>query len=336
MWREVLARLDVLCDLQHSDPRHPTGRLARLSRKRTRPDAWLFDGHHGPLPVSEPQVIQLHEAPWNEPESMATLEPEFLHNIVEPSRRAAAVASAIVCPSESSRRQIIEDCHVDPAIVFAAYHGVNHQIFHPGVTGGAQVAARHGADPGRPYILTVASIHPRKNLLALREAFYQLTDDFPHQLVIVGGPSYGRTDAEEQYAAVVSDNPEAPGRQTVVPFGISDQDMAALMCEAAAFCLPSLSEGFGLPAAEAMACGAPTVLADRAALKEVGQDAAVMVEPDAASIAQGLRSLLVDPLVAKKVGFACTTRAQAFSWDSCARTWFAALEAGVAAGARAT
>ncbi len=116
------------------------------------------------------------------------------------------------------------------------------------------------------------------------------------------------------------------------PFGVSDHELALLMCAAGAFCLPSLSEGFGLPAAEAMACGAPTVLSDRAALKEVGGGAAIMVSPDANDIAAGLRPVLQDAELAQKVGAACHERAAEFTWDRCAAQWLQALEAGVKKG----
>jgi len=321
MWHEVLTRLGRSCDIWSVDG----ARRSRIAFRR--PDAWLFDGHNGPLDVREPQVIQLHEAPWNDPDTMGTLEDHFVDRVVEPSRRAAAVAGAIVCPSESSRRQIVEDCAVSPDMVFAAHHGVDHATFHPGLEGGTAVAVASGADGSRPYILTVASLHPRKNLVALREAVLRLAaDGYPHQLVVVGAPAWGRTDAEAQGAAVVADSAAFPGRVVAVPFGISDADLAALMGGAAVFCLPSLSEGFGLPAAEAMACGTPTVVSNRAALREVGGDAAVLVEPDADSISAGIRALLDDPVLAKDVGYACATRAQEFSWDTCAGIWLSAIE----------
>ena len=332
MWREVLQRLATQCELQMVDGRL-SGRLKQRARRR--PQVWLFDGHNGPLAVRGPQVIQLHEAPWNEPETMATLEPEFVDRVVEPSRLAARAASAIVCPSEHAKKQIVEDDDIGVEKVFAAHHGVDHEVFRPGVRGGAEVAARHGANPAVPYILSVASLHPRKNLWALREAVSQLAlEGFPHQLVIVGGPSHGRSDGDKLMASVSAELPGAPHRVVLVPFGLSDTDLAALMCGAACFCLPSLSEGFGLPAAEAMACGTPTVLSNRGALREVGADAALLVEPTPAEIANGLRSLLVDPVTSRNVGSACAARARRFSWDHCAEVWLEAINAGMTAGAR--
>ncbi len=327
MWHEVLGRLSGDFDLQPFD--HVRHRLIRR-----RPDAWLLDGHNGPLPVREPQVIQLHEAPWSEPETLATLEPEFIDKVVGPSRRAAVAASAVVCPSESAKQQIVADCGVAPERVFVALHGVDHDVFRPGLAGGPGVASRFGADPSRPYVLTVASFHPRKNLLTLRSAFAQLSD-LPHQLVIVGGPAHGRTDGDELRAAICVDLPNDPRRIVVVPHGIGDGDLAALMCGAAAFCLPSLSEGFGLPAAEAMACGTPAVLSRRGALPEIGGDTAILVEPTADAIAQGLRPVLVDPARAMAVGAACTRRAADFTWDRCADHWGVAIRTAVAEGRKA-
>jgi glycosyltransferase involved in cell wall biosynthesis len=333
MWHEVLIRLNDLVDLRRIDESRGSRLRGRIGPKN---DVWLFDGHTGPMAVPEPQVIQLHEAPWNEPESMATLDQSFIDAVVEPTRRAAAVAAAIVCPSESARQQIIDDCAVDPTVVFAAHHGVDHEVFHPGIEGGPDLVARHGGDHGRPYICTVSSVHPRKNLMALRDAVDQLVrDGLPHQLVIVGGPAHGRPDAADLMEATMADLSSTPGRVVSVPFGVSDHELAMLMCGAAAFCLPSLSEGFGLPAAEAMACGAPTVLSDRAALKEVGGGAAIMVDPDPAAIAAGLRQVLQDVEWAQKVGAACHERANEFTWDRCTAEWLHALAAGVKKGADA-
>ena len=75
----------------------------------------------------------------------------------------------------------------------------------------------------------------------------------------------------------------------------SDAELAGLMAGAAAFCLPSLYEGFGLTALEALACGAPAVVSDRGSLPEVVGDAALVVTPEAGAVAEALRTVLGDP-----------------------------------------
>ncbi len=275
-----------------------------------------------------PEVVQLHEMPWSDPATLATLERRFLEQVVEPSRRAARNAAAIVCPSESARSQIVDDTAVDPAKVFVAHHGVDHSIFSPRASRPDALLARCGADAARPYVLAVASIHPRKNLAVLREAMSRLAArSFPHQLVLVGGPAHGRSDADALERAIRSELPGAPGRLVCIPFGVDDPTLAGLMSHAAAFCLPSLMEGFGLPALEAMACGTPTVVSDRGSLPEIAGDAAMVTEPTVDAVEDALAVLLSDERSARAVGEACHRRAQRFTWDACAYVWFEALRA---------
>ena len=83
---------------------------------------------------------------------------------------------------------------------------------------------------------------------------------------------------------------------------VTDAELAALMAGAAAFCLPSLYEGFGLTALEAMACGAPVVVSDRGALPEVVGDAGVIVAPSADGVRSALARILRDPELAGAPG----------------------------------
>jgi alpha-1,3-rhamnosyl/mannosyltransferase len=326
MWAEVLPLLSRQCALR---PVQVLGSTPQWRRWK-KPDAWLYDGHLGPLQVAQPQIAHLLEAPWSEPETMATLSEEFVEQFVEPTRLAARVASAIVCPSQSAKEQIVLDCGVEPERIVVAHLGVDHEVFRPGRPGGTDVLARYGGRPEVPYVLSVASVHPRKNLGVLREALTALADEgWPHQLVIVGGPAHGRSDGTRLMAETFAELPGHPGRIISVPFGISDNDIASLMSGADAFCLPSLSEGFGLPALEAMACGTPTVLSSRGALTEFGVGAAVMVEPAAASVKAGIRSLLESSTTSQAVGKACAARALDFSWERCAAHWFEAIELGL-------
>lgn len=107
----------------------------------------------------------------------------------------------------------------------------------------------------------------------------------------------------------------------------TDQELAALMGGADAFCLPSLSEGFGLTALEALACGAPVGVSDRASLPEVVGDAGVVVEPTADGVRDGLASVLTDSAHAAKLRAAGPARAAEFTWARTARGWHAALQA---------
>jgi glycosyltransferase involved in cell wall biosynthesis len=317
MWLNVLPRL--ASEVRVTYARKP-------GRRRWRhPDVWLSDGHWGPLPVAEPRVVQLHEATLHIPELRELIEPWFIEAFEGPSRDAATTASAIITPSESSRRQVIETYGVEPGRVHAVPHGVDRSRFRPGVEGAADQLAAAGLPPDLPYVLSVSQVHPRKNLPALREALTRLAArGFPHGLVVVGGVAADRVDSEQLLAEAASDLPGAPGRVALVK-RISEDRLAALMAGCAAFCLPSLMEGFGLPALEAMACGVPVVVSDRGSLPEVVGDAGLVVPPTSEAVEEALAQVLSDPARAAALGQAAAERAAEFSWERTAAGWLAAL-----------
>ena len=156
-----------------------------------------------------------------------------------------------------------------------------------------------------------------------------IADGLPHVLAIAGGPAPDRADSAALEAAARAPLPGAPDR--VVRVGTpSDAELAALMAGADAFCLPSLYEGFGLTALEAMACGAPVVAADRGALPEVVGGAGVLVAPTPAGIAGGLRRVLGDRAESERLRAAGPARAAAFPWSRTVAGWLGVLREAVA------
>lgn len=317
MWHRVLDELSNELDISFRDPgrRHIVGR----------PDVWMHDGHQGPLGVTRPVVAQLHEAAWDQPETRDALGPGFVERYDAASRAAAQRATRIVTPSESSRRQISAAYSVDPDRIIVAPHGVDHAVFRPEAPGGDRVIARAGGDPGRPYVLFVSQLHPRKNLVALREAMGRLARaGSPHALVLVGGPPVDRP-PEQAGLAETLDLPGIPGRVLHLE-GLSEPELAGVMAGAAVFCLPSLMEGFGLTVLEAMACGVPVVVSDRGALPEVVGDAGVVTAPTADALELALGSLLADQDAAGVYGRAGHERARRFTWAATARHWRRAID----------
>jgi glycosyltransferase involved in cell wall biosynthesis len=144
-----------------------------------------------------------------------------------------------------------------------------------------------GFSRGRPYIMCVAMDRPQKNLHTLIRAFDQLKDRYPEHLLIMAGQLRRlRPDRHEKSADISRDMPStedlvsALGLQdrVVITGFISDQQLGALYRGASAFVLPSLFEGFGMPAAEALAMRAPTLVSDLPVLREVTFGGAQYVE----------------------------------------------------------
>jgi glycosyltransferase involved in cell wall biosynthesis len=176
---------------------------------------------------------------------------------------------------------------------------------------------------GAPYVLFVGVLHPRKNFEAVRAALADLAAaGLPHVLAAVANPPPDRAEPPNIEASLQL--PGLAGRVRVLR-QVSDRELAALMAGADAFCLPSLFEGFGLPALEAMACGAPVIVSNRGALPEVVGDAALVVEPDPPGVSAALRRVLTDEPLARRLRSAGVQRAAGFDWHKTADGWLEVL-----------
>jgi glycosyltransferase involved in cell wall biosynthesis len=221
-------------------------------------------------------------------------------------RVAPRLKQAIVV-SEASRRDVARYLKVDPSRAAAIPLGVDREVFRP-----APFEARH---PAR-LVTTASADTPLKGLRYLLQAYAALIEERPLlELVVVGRLREGPT----------TELLDSLGLRQRVQFrhDLPAEAMGGLFGEATICVTPSLYEGFGLPAAEAMATGAPVVVTDGGALPEVVGEAGVVVPAgDAEALRSAIADLLDDPTRRRRLGAAAATRAEArFSWERVAERY---------------
>jgi glycosyltransferase involved in cell wall biosynthesis len=221
-------------------------------------------------------------------------------------RNAAQTCDVLFVNSDFTARDTVATLGVDPGRVRVARPGVDAHFRPDG----------ERADLGRPYLLTAATLEPRKNLETLVEAHRLLGGELA--LAVAGGEGWG-------------DQPELEGRDVVRLGYVPDLELARLYRGASVFVYPSRFEGFGIPILEAMASGVPVVASSHASMDEASGDAAVRADPDspesfASAIEQALRER--DALVER--GFAHVTR---FGWAQSGRVFLDGYEEALAEAA---
>jgi glycosyltransferase involved in cell wall biosynthesis len=224
----------------------------------------------------------------------------------------ASRADGIIVNSEYTGRQVSERLGVDKGKITVCSPG------NPGWPRRAEPAARGP-------ILFVGTLEPRKNLHRLTEAYALLLDRRPDlpDLVLAGALD---AHARDLFTGPVS-LAGAIDRIRLTGY-VSDDERLRLYREASMLVLPSLDEGFGIPALEAMTIGLPVVASNRGALPEVVGSAGVLVEPDdAEALAAAIERVLDDAAFSRELSEAGIRRAAQFTWDSSAERLYAAYRA---------
>lgn len=297
-------------------------RLARAAGRALgdlRADAAVFT-YVSPTWSPCPVLLAVHDATFmTDPQWLGARARAVLRGLVP---RAARRAAAVLALSETAAADVAQALRL-PAGKVRVVSPHPAPVFSPdpdGPSGGdgdggppagaaARVRERFGI---AGYVLAVGDLGPRKNLRALGRAVRSLGAGAP-SLALVGRPGPGG----EEIAR------EAGGRWLG---HVSDAELADLYRAAAVTAYPSLYEGFGLPALEAMACGSPLVVSDRGALPEVTGGAALLVEPSAHGIADGLHRAM-EPAVAARLRQAGPERAAAYTAEGMgAAAWAAVAE----------
>ena len=218
-------------------------------------------------------------------------------------------SSAIICPSESTKKDVLEYYGIKDKPVYVIYEGINGQRFYPREKGKIQKC--YGF---KDYLLYVGDMRPYKNLERALAAFATL-DLKGVRFVICGKKDPRFYPGIEKKALELS-----LGDRVVFPGYVPEDDLPHLYSEALAFVFPSLHEGFGLPPLEAMACGCPVIASRAASVPEVCGEAACYADPHSVEdIAQGMHRVIADGGFRQNLIQKGLARARLFTWEKSAR-----------------
>jgi glycosyltransferase involved in cell wall biosynthesis len=252
----------------------------------------------GPLLVQQ-QALTIHDlSPLEHPEwfrrSFAAWYRLFLPIL---ARRV----EKIFTPSEYVKHKVMRQFRLKDVTVTP--NGVDHSLFHP-------CAVQTHFNLPRDYLLFVGTLEPRKNLELLLRAWNDIKDEYKDMWLLIVGVSGGVFKAIH-----VSQMME---RVRFLGY-VDDEALAGLYANATAFVLPSQEEGFGLPALEAMASGAPVIVSDRGALPEVVGEAGLrFCLSDQNGLKQALNECLSSSQLRLELREKGLERAKKFSWQTTA------------------
>jgi glycosyltransferase involved in cell wall biosynthesis len=222
-------------------------------------------------------------------------------------------AGAIICNSRFTANELTRVVGVPASRLEVIHMGVDEGWF--GVDGRTR-------PHDKPYFVFVGNVKAHKNVAGLVDAFRRIADKVPHDLVIVGKKEgFITADREVERGAT------ALGARVTFTGLVDDPLLKRYVACAEALVLPSFYEGFGFPPLEAMACGCPAIVSDRASLPEICGDAALYCNPDdAGDLAARMLEVATNEALRARLREKGLARARQFTWDRCARETAALIE----------
>jgi glycosyltransferase involved in cell wall biosynthesis len=305
------------------------------------PDVLFVPAHVLPLSCPVPAVVTVHDLGYRHyPEAHRPFDRWYLDWT---TRRHTQVARHIIADSLATKQDLIDLYGAKPDRIHVVYLGRDESltpVADPKII--AQTKARYHIDSD--YLLYLGTLHPRKNLVRLVEAFHVAINSLPKQdktspktskvlktfevspyqdlkLVIAGqrGWLYNAIFERVQHLGLTE--------RVIFPGYVANKDKSALLSGALVYVFPSLYEGFGLPVLEAMACGVPVLTSNCSSLPEVAGEAALLVDSHhTAEIADGLVQLVTNFDLRQQLIRRGYRQTEKFSWKRAAEQVLEILE----------
>ena len=274
----------------------------------------FFSPHFFLAPLSKlcRRVTTFHDLSYLRFPEFLTWRKRWWHTIEMDPARQARFSNQIIAVSESTKTDLVDYYHIDPANISVVHSGTamsrpaNETLF--------RFKKKHNL-PER-FILHVGTLEPRKNIMGLIWAFNILKAQIGYEdveLVLIGKEGW-------QFQDIYRETQKSPYKSNIKYIGHITDDLASYYGLATVCVCPSFFEGFGFPALEAMACGTPIIASANSSLPEVIGDAGLLINPyNISEIAKALQIVLSEPAIHSQMIKKGLVQAEKFKWEDAAR-----------------
>ncbi|MFI5149829.1 MAG: glycosyltransferase family 4 protein [Bacteroidia bacterium] len=293
--------------------------IGRLLRD-LKPDLFLSTDGYLPLGGKTKKLAVIHDLNFAHNPAGLPWAVRTYYNYFFP--RFASKATRIATVSEFSKKDLTKTYAADPAKIDVVYNGAD--TAYKAIPEQEQKQIRERYTTNCPYFLFVGSLHPRKNIARLLQAFSDFktkTGNTEIKLLIVGHRYWWTKELETVYRTI-------PHKEEVIFTGRLPQDILyKVMASALALTYVPLFEGFGIPVLEAMNCDVPVIASNNTSLPEVCDEAALLADPFSVdSICSAMETIAQDEVLRKKLIEAGRKRRMDFSWDRTAQLLWDSVE----------
>ncbi|MCF8428691.1 MAG: glycosyltransferase family 4 protein [Bacteroidia bacterium] len=289
--------------------------------KKHQPDLFLSPDGFACLTTKTKQLSVIHDLAFEHFED--GIPKSHLKYMLKNSPKFANKVNRIATVSQFSKNDIINKYKINPAKIDVVYNGASNLFQQISKAEKDEIKEKYSA--GHNYFLYVGSIHPRKNVASLLQAFdlfkSQTNSDF--KLVLTGRMAWKTSAVSNIYNQMKHKN------DVIFTGYLSNEELAKITASAFAMCYVSLFEGFGIPIIEAMKCGVPVICSNTSSMKEIGEGATVQINPNSIeSITYAMALLFKDKVLQQTLITKGLARQSMFSWDKSAELlWQSCLKA---------
>ncbi|MBI5357124.1 glycosyltransferase family 4 protein [Candidatus Collierbacteria bacterium] len=274
---------------------------------KPRPDVFLSLSHYAPKWSPVPRVVCVMDLSFLKyPEAF---KPAVLWQLVNWTRESVRSADHVITISEFNKREIMKEYGYPAEKITVVYPGVSEAFKEEG-------GRKKEEGTSGKYLLFVGTLQPKKNLPRLIKAFEKVKNRFPDVRLMIAGKTW-RQFADEKFAKPLLNGEVSQTSQVKYLGYVPEEDMPDLYAGAEALVLPSLYEGFGIPAVEAMSVGTLVVASNTTSMPEVVGDAGILFDPiNIKDMAQKIEKVLsMNKIQRQSMIKKGMIKAVRFSWD---------------------